>query len=90
MFARVVVSACDNRCKRRVWSPLLGGVNSIWGPPMGAVLFLGLEQVLAAWFPSAHLGIYGLLLILMMMFEPRGLWSVISGRLRRRALIARA
>jgi branched-chain amino acid transport system permease protein len=57
---------------------IIGGVNSLWGPPIGAVLFLGLEQVLAAWFPAVHLGIYGLLLVLMMLFEPRGLWSLLS------------
>ena len=67
-----------NRSIALILMTIIGGVNSLWGPPLGAVLFLGLEQVLAAWFPSAHLGIYGLLLIVMMLFEPRGLTCLLS------------
>ncbi|HXG88468.1 MAG TPA: branched-chain amino acid ABC transporter permease [Vicinamibacterales bacterium] len=50
----------------------IGGLNSKWGPAIGAVIFLGLEQGLAAWFPQGHLGIYGLLLIGVMLYEPNG------------------
>jgi len=67
-----------NRSIGLILMAIIGGVNSVWGPPTGAVLFLGLEQVLAAWFPAAHLGIYGLLLIAMMLFEPRGLRAIVS------------
>ena len=69
-----------NRSIGLILMAIIGGVNSLWGPPLGAVLFLGLEQVLATWFPSAHLGIYGLLLIVTMLFEPRGLASLVSRR----------
>jgi len=62
-----------NRSIGLILMAIIGGVNSIWGPVVGAVLFLGLEQVLSAWFPAVHLGIYGLLLIVMILFEPRGL-----------------
>ena len=72
-----------NRSIGFILMAIIGGVNSLWGPPLGAALFLGLEQVLGAYFPSAHLGIYGLLLIAVMLFEPRGLWSVVSGLLSR-------
>jgi branched-chain amino acid transport system permease protein len=67
-----------NRSIGLILMTIIGGVNSLWGPPIGAVLFLGLEHVLAAYFPAAHLGIYGLLLILMMLFEPRGLTCLFS------------
>jgi branched-chain amino acid transport system permease protein len=70
-----------NRSIGLILMAIIGGVNSLWGPPIGAILFLGLEQILAAWFPAAHLGIYGLLLILMMLFEPRGLWALLTSRL---------
>ncbi|MGH9350305.1 MAG: ATP-binding cassette domain-containing protein, partial [Vicinamibacterales bacterium] len=68
-----------NRSIGLILMTIIGGVNSLWGPAVGAVLFLGLEQVLSAYVPAAHLGIYGLLLILMMLFEPRGLWSLVAG-----------
>jgi branched-chain amino acid transport system permease protein len=71
-----------NRSIALILMAIIGGVNSLWGPPIGAVLFLALEQVLAAWFPAVHLGIYGFLLIVMMLFEPRGLWMLISARRR--------
>ena len=69
-----------NRSIALILMAIIGGVNSLWGPPIGAVLFLALEQVLAAWFPAVHLGIYGLLLIVMMLFEPRGLTCLLSKR----------
>lgn len=71
-----------NRSIALILMAIIGGVNSVWGPSVGAVLFLGLEQVLAAWFPASHLGIYGVLLIAMMLFEPRGLVAVFTGRLK--------
>lgn len=72
-----------NRSIGLILMTIIGGVNSVWGPVLGAILFLGLEQVLAAYFPSAHLGIYGLLLVAMMLFEPRGLASLAAPVLSR-------
>lgn len=71
-----------NRSIAFILMAIIGGVNTLWGPAIGAGLFLVLEQVLAASFQQVHLGIYGLLLVLIMMFEPRGLLAIVE-RLRR-------
>lgn len=62
-----------NRSIGFILMAIIGGVNTPWGPVVGALLFLALEQVLLSSFPSLHLGIYGLLLVGVMLFEPQGL-----------------
>ena len=61
-----------NRSIGLILMTIIGGVNSLWGPVVGALLFLALEQVLAASFPNLHLGIYGLLLIVIMLASSPG------------------
>lgn len=78
-----------NRSIGLILMAIIGGVNSPWGPPAGAVIFLLLEQGLASSFSNLHLGVYGLLLIAMMVFEPRGLVAVV-GRLRRNRAVPAA
>lgn len=65
-----------NRSIGLILMAIIGGVNTLWGPALGAVLFLALEQFLQVSFPNLHLGIYGLLLVLAMVFEPRGLMAL--------------
>jgi branched-chain amino acid transport system permease protein len=69
-----------NRSIGFILMAIIGGVNTRWGPALGAVLFLGLEQVLLTSFPSLHLGIYGLLLVGVTLFEPRGLAAIAARR----------
>ena len=77
-----------NRSVSLILMTTIGGVNSVWGPAAGAILFLLLEQFLAASFPQLHLGIYGALLALVMMFEPRGLLPLLARVAPRRMGVA--
>jgi branched-chain amino acid transport system permease protein len=52
---------------------VIGGVGTILGPVLGAVVFVLLRQFLLASYPQLYLGLYGLLLILIILFEPLGL-----------------
>jgi branched-chain amino acid transport system permease protein len=52
---------------------VIGGVGTILGPVLGAVVFVLLRQFLLASYPHLYLGLYGLLLILIILFEPLGL-----------------
>jgi branched-chain amino acid transport system permease protein len=52
---------------------VIGGVGTILGPVLGAVVFVLLRQFLLASYPDLYLGLYGLLLILIILFEPLGL-----------------
>ena len=52
---------------------VIGGIGTIGGPAIGAVVFVLLRNNLIASFPQLYLGLYGLLLIFVILFEPLGL-----------------
>jgi branched-chain amino acid transport system permease protein len=55
---------------------LLGGAGSLFGPLIGAGVFLGLEELVWRNFLQVHTGILGLLIVLLVLFLPRGLLSL--------------
>jgi branched-chain amino acid transport system permease protein len=52
--------------------PIIGGVGTVWGPVIGAVVYGLVNEELVASFPQMHLLLYGSLLILIILFEPHG------------------
>jgi branched-chain amino acid transport system permease protein len=52
---------------------VIGGVGTSLGPVMGAVVFVWVHNHLLSSYPQLHLGLYGALLILIILFEPLGL-----------------
>jgi len=60
---------------------LLGGAGSVFGPLIGAGVFLGLEEIVWRRFLEVHSGVLGLLIVLLVLFLPSGL----AGIARRRA-----
>jgi branched-chain amino acid transport system permease protein len=52
---------------------VIGGVGTIAGPALGAIVFVVLQQSLIAHYPQLYLGLYGLFLLLVILFEPLGL-----------------
>jgi branched-chain amino acid transport system permease protein len=52
---------------------VIGGIGTIAGPALGAIVFVVLRQYLIASYPQLYLGLYGLSLILVILFEPLGL-----------------
>ena len=52
---------------------VIGGIGTIAGPALGAVIFVLLRQYLIASYPQLYLGLYGILLVLVILFEPLGL-----------------
>jgi len=64
---------------------VIGGVGTVLGPVLGAVVFVLLRQFLLASYPQLYLGLYGGLLILIILFEPLGL----TGLLQRLARLVR-
>ena len=66
----------------------VGGVGTLWGPVVGAAIFIPLQQTLGGTFdisPGLNLIIYGALVLLVISIEPRGLVYLFAsdGRLRR-------
>lgn len=67
---------------------LLGGSGTLWGPVLGAGIVMLLRELVWAQFPAAHLALVGLMLILVVLYLPRGVLSL--GRNRRRVRPDRA
>jgi branched-chain amino acid transport system permease protein len=64
---------------------VIGGVGTSLGPALGAVVFVLLRTWLLASYPELHLGLYGVLIIVIILFEPLGL----TGLARRLIRLAR-
>ncbi len=56
---------------------VIGGVGTILGPVLGAAVFVLLRQFLLASYPQLYLGLYGALLIVIILFEPLGLTGLV-------------
>jgi branched-chain amino acid transport system permease protein len=63
---------------------IVGGMGSLWGPVLGAALLGILPEVLRA-FKDFDILVYGLLLVLIIIFMPRGIVSLGEMRARARA-----
>jgi branched-chain amino acid transport system permease protein len=58
---------------------VIGGIGTIEGPIVGVIVFYILQNLLAD-YGSWYLLILGLIGILIMLFAPRGLWGLFTGR----------
>ncbi|MFN8490579.1 MAG: branched-chain amino acid ABC transporter permease [Caldilineaceae bacterium] len=56
---------------------IIGGLGTVWGPAVGAVVLVPIAEFARAYlggsFSGAHLLLYGVVLVLVMLFMPRGL-----------------
>jgi branched-chain amino acid transport system permease protein len=62
---------------------VIGGVGTVFGPVLGAIVFVLLREFLIASYPQLYLGLYGALLIVVVLFEPLGLSGLIFRVTRR-------
>ncbi|WP_022797560.1 branched-chain amino acid ABC transporter permease [Thermus islandicus] len=60
--------------------PIFGGLYTTLGPLLGGVVLVGLEQALRLWIREGYLVVYGGLLVLAILFLPRGLLGLLGGR----------
>jgi len=73
---------------------VIGGIGTMEGPVIGAIIFYLLQRYLAD-FGASYLILLGTLGILIMLFAPRGLWGLVADRynltlfpIRRRLILA--
>ncbi len=75
-----------------VFAAIAGGVYSLLGPSVGSLLTLSLTEGLRVWFGTDFIGaantIYGILLVLCIIFMPQGIVGSLRG-MRRRSTIAK-
>jgi branched-chain amino acid transport system permease protein len=73
-----------------VFAAIAGGMYAMLGPTVGALLTISLTEGLRVWFGANFIGaantIYGILLILFVIFMPRGIlgWFEKAPRARKR------
>ncbi len=63
--------------------PIIGGIGTIWGPVVGAAVYGVVQEELIARFPQLHLLLYGIFLILVILFEPGGIVGLVRRSLQR-------
>jgi branched-chain amino acid transport system permease protein len=66
-----------------IFVTVIGGIGSIEGPIIGAILFFTLQQTLAQ-YGAWYLIVLGTVAIVVALFAPRGIWGLISSRTRLR------
>lgn len=67
-----------------VFAAIAGGMYSMLGPTVGSLLTISLTEGLRVWFGTNFIGaantIYGILLVLFIIFMPRGILGLFEGR----------
>ncbi len=59
--------------------PIFGGLYTIEGPILGAVVIYIAEEVLRGWLPFGYTLVYGLALIVSILYLPRGIVGLLRG-----------
>src|SRR3954462_1553874 len=72
-----------------ILGPIIGGVGTLFGPVLGAVMLTllsdGITEALAAFgfeIPGIKQVFYGIVLLAVVMFLPNGIWPALARRLR--------
>jgi branched-chain amino acid transport system permease protein len=68
---------------------LIGGAGTVFGPVIGAFILESISELVWSRFISLHLGILGLIIILVVLFMPRGILSLVTQGKGLRDLIGR-
>ncbi|MCX7774875.1 MAG: branched-chain amino acid ABC transporter permease [Spirochaetaceae bacterium] len=79
---------------RFVLITILGGIGTLWGPLLGAAILIPLQEYTRAYLaklgPGVDLVIFGLIIILVMQFQPKGIMGMIDAARKRRRKLAAA
>lgn len=66
---------------------LLGGLGTIFGPSIGAVILLLLEEVVWRNFLTVHVAALGVIIVVLVLFLPNGLLALIRERFPTKAMV---
>lgn len=59
---------------------LLGGLGTVWGPVLGAVIMTFVEEFLWASFPELYYSIYGIIVVVLVLAMPGGIVAWLKSR----------
>jgi branched-chain amino acid transport system permease protein len=57
---------------------IFGGIGQLYGPVLGAAIFAYLEEILITQFPYYYMLMFGLILVIVILFLPRGIAELID------------
>lgn len=69
---------------------IIGGRGTIWGPAVGAIVLIGAGEMFRTTFAEANMLIYGVLILVVVLFVPRGIVGELARRHIRRLYAKRA
>ncbi|MXQ12165.1 branched-chain amino acid ABC transporter permease [Microvirga makkahensis] len=69
---------------------IIGGRGTIWGPAAGALVLVGAGEMFRTTFAEANMLIYGILILVVVLFVPRGIVGELARRHIRRLYAKRA
>ena len=70
----------ETRTIEMVMMSMLGGLGTVWGPPLGATLLYFLQDLIWANLGDVHLLVLGSSMILLVLFLPEGILGTLSDR----------
>jgi branched-chain amino acid transport system permease protein len=70
----------QTRTIEMVMMSMLGGLGTVWGPPLGATVLYFLQDTIWANLGDIHLLVLGIMLILLVLFLPEGILGTLSDR----------
>ncbi|MCX8070353.1 MAG: hypothetical protein N2738_07600, partial [Thermodesulfovibrionales bacterium] len=59
-----------------IFITIVGGMGTVFGPVIGAILLVPVGEILRSEFTKAHLLFYGVLLIIFARFMPHGIMGL--------------
>ena len=59
---------------------IMGGMRVFWGPLIGAVLFVALQDYVSSAWPTTWMGVVGVVFVSVVLFFPRGLMGMLQKR----------
>jgi len=59
-----------------IFLTMVGGIGTVFGPVIGTVLLVPLGELFRAHFPTAHLLLYGIVLVVFARFIPKGIMGL--------------
>lgn len=64
---------------------MLGGAATLWGPAVGAVVYILASETLRVWLGSGHLIFFGILIVVVILFFPKGIVGALGEAFARRS-----